>query len=294
MQLKQISREALLKPLQAVSGIVERRQTLRETYRLPAMRTQRSYKGHGARRLAAVVLSGLSLFPHSGHCGAPFATDDPATVAAGHVELLLFYQSTLSAAGRTGSLPGFEAHFGALDGFELDIVAPLAFSAPSGGGTQHGYGDTTLGAKYQLIRETDLLPLVSLVPKVTVPTGNSDRGLGNGGSQVLLATAAQKTYGSFLTYGNVGYWINNGPGNRNYWFLGWEAQYQLSAAWIIGAEIFHTTGQTSIQSPSTGFNIGAYYVFDPDAMLLFSAGRGLQNAAQTNRVSSYVGLQVSF
>ena len=28
MQLKQISRDALLKPLQAVSGIVERRQTL--------------------------------------------------------------------------------------------------------------------------------------------------------------------------------------------------------------------------------------------------------------------------
>src|ERR1700740_895822 len=28
MQLKQVSREALLKPLQAVSGIVERRQTL--------------------------------------------------------------------------------------------------------------------------------------------------------------------------------------------------------------------------------------------------------------------------
>jgi hypothetical protein len=240
------------------------------------------------------VLGSLALSPISGQCGPPFQTDDPITVAPGHVELLFFYQSTLAAAGRSGSAPGLEFHYGALDGLELDLIPALAFNTPEGGNTRWGYGDTTLGLKFRVIPESDLVPLVSLVPKFNIATGNSDRGLGNGGNQAFLTAAAQKTFGDFQTYGQVGYWINNGADNRNYWFFGWVAQYQFSDAWILGAEIFHTTGQTTGQAPSTGFNVGGYYVFDPHAMLLFSAGRGMQNAAETNRVSAYVGFQLSY
>jgi hypothetical protein len=236
----------------------------------------------------------LALLPVDGRCGAPFATDDPSTVADRHVELLAFYQNTLAAAGRSGSAPGLELHFGAADGLELDVIPQVAFSTPAGEGTRRGYGDTTFGLKYRLFPESDARPLVSLVPKFVLQTGNADRGLGNGGNQVFLALAAQKTYGSFQTYGNAGYWINNGAGNRNYWFLGWQAQYQLSHAWIVGAEIFHTSAQFSGQPSSTGFNVGGYYVFDPHSQLLFSMGRGLQNAGETNRVSAYLGFQLGF
>jgi hypothetical protein len=240
------------------------------------------------------LLSALLVFPIDVRCGPPFVTDDPGTVARGHVELLLFYQSTLNAAGRTGASPGLESHFGALDGVELDLVPALAFSIPAGASTQRGYGDTTLGLKWRLVKESENSPLVSLVPKYTIDTGNSGRGLGNGGSQVFLAVAAQKSAGSFQTYGNAGYWINNGPGNRNYWFVGGVTQYRFSEHWIIGAEVFYTTAQTQSQSDSIGFNVGGYYVFDPHAQLLFSAGRGLKNATETNRVSTYAGLQLSF
>jgi len=233
------------------------------------------------------------MFPLSGHCGAPFETEDPNTIAAGQVELLFFYASTLQAAGRSGSAPGLEVHLGALDGLEVDLVADLAFDRPGGGPTRWGYGDTTLGVKYRLVAESDATPLISLVPKFTIATGNGDRNLGNGGSQVFLAASVLKTYGAFQTYGNAGYWINNGTDNRNYWFLGWEAQYQFSDAWTLGAEVFHTTSQTRGQGASTGFNVGGYYVLNPRSQLLFSAGRGMQNAAETNRVSVYAGLQLS-
>jgi len=249
---------------------------------------------HVSLPAAGLLLAALILFPIPARCGAPFATDDPGTVKASHVELLVFYQSTLSAVGRTGVSPGFEMHFGALDGVEVDVVTPLAFSTATGSSTQRGYGDTTLGLKWRLVQESEGLPLVSLVPKFTIPTGNSDKGLGNGGSQVLLAVAAQKSAGSFQTYGNAGYWINNGLDNRNYWFVGGQAQYQFSDHWIIGAELFHTTGQTQGQSASTGFDVGGFYVFGPHGQLLFSAGRGVQNAAETNRVSVYLGFQASF
>ena len=243
---------------------------------------------------ALVLLPALILLPVGGYCGAPFQTDDPAVLAFGHVELLAFYQGTLSATGRGGTLPGLESHFGIHEKTELDLVTPLAFETPSGSGTAHGYGDTLLGLKYRLVDESATSPLVSLVPKVTIPTGNSSRGLGNGGSQVFLAAAAQWHSDRFQTYANAGYWINNGTGNRDYWFVGWQAQYAFSATWLLGAEVFHTTSQFQGQPPSTGFNLGGYCVFDPHNQLLFSAGRGLQNAAATNRASTYLGYQLSF
>lgn len=55
-----------------------------------------------------------------------------------------------------------------------------------------------------------------------------------------------------------------------------------------------TTSRVVNQPPSTGFNIGGYYVLDQHNQLLFSGGRGLQSAAETNRVSTYIGYQLSF
>jgi hypothetical protein len=247
-----------------------------------------------ARWRSLVPLSALIFFPVVAHCGAPFQTDDPNVVALGHVEVLGFYQGTLTATERSGSLPGFEFHFGIQENTELDITAPVAFNTPSGSATTRGYGDTLLGIKYRLVKQSETLPLVSFVPKVVIPTGDSARGLGNGGSQVALSVAAERQAQKLVSFANVAYWINNGSANRNYWFVGWEAQYQFSDHWIIGAEIFHTTSRVVNQPPSTGFNVGGYYVLDQHNQILFSGGRGIQKAAETNRVSAYLGYQLNF
>jgi hypothetical protein len=247
------------------------------------------------RRFGSIALLGtLALLPATGRCGAPFQTDDPNVLDVGHVELLVFYQGTLTATGRSGSSPGFESHFGIFDNAEFDVTTPVAFDTPAGSGTTRGYGDTLVGLKYRLVKESENLPLVSLVPKVSLPTGDSGRGLGNGGSQVFIAVSAERHWDKFLTFVNAGYWINNGSGNRDYAFFGGEAQYQFSDRWIIGAEIFHTSAQAVHQPFMTGFNIGGYCIFDKHNQVLFSAGRGLQNATETNRVSAYIGYQLSF
>lgn len=235
-----------------------------------------------------------TLFPFSAQCGAPFQTDDPGVLAGGHVDLLAFYQSTLAADARSGNAPGVELHVGMTHAAEIDFASSLAFSTTSGSGTRRGYGDTTIGLKYMLMPETDRLPLVSLVPKVTLATGNADRGLGNGGTRVLVGVAAQKSVGTFVTYGNVAYVVNEGSGNRDFWFAGWEAQRQLSDHWIVGAELFASGAQVAAQRGSAGFNVGGYYLLDERDQALFSLGRGLSNVHETNRVSAYVGYQHSF
>lgn len=240
------------------------------------------------RLLAAVVLSTTSL---AAWAGPPFRTDDPEAVEYKHAEFYVFTTQTLAADGRTGVLPAFEFNYGIFENVQFHLVAPYAFNTPSGQGTTHGYGDTELGVKWQFNEETETIPMIGIFPLVEIPTGNSDKGLGNGHSQIFIPIWLQKKWGSFQTYGGGGYWVNNGPDNRNYWFVGWQGQYQFCEHVILGAEVFHTTSQVQGQGSSTGFNVGGYYNFDEHNHLLFSIGKGLQNAAETNRVSSYLGYQ---
>lgn len=256
----------------------------------------------GARLLAAprrgtgALLAALALAGTSGPApaGAPFQSDDPDVVETGRYEALFYSQQTLASDGRSGVLPGLELHYGAAPSVELDLIAPLAFHSPPGGHAERGYGDTVLGLKYRLSEETKTLPEIGFVPKLDLPTGDADRGLGTGGVAWLFPIWLQKTAGNLRTYGGGGYWVNRGSGNRNYWFVGWEAEYRFSDRWVLGAEAFHTTPQTVQQASSTGFNAGGSYKVDDHGQLLFSLGKGLRNAPQTNRVSSYFGYQLSY
>ena len=239
------------------------------------------------------ALAILGPMPESAWAGAPFQTDDPAVINVAQTDILVFNQQTLAASGRSGALAAAEIHYGPSPNLEVDIGMPYNFNFPTGGSAQRGYGDTTLEVKYRLIQESETTPQVSLVPKLNLSTGNANRGLGNGGNQLFIALALQKNSGKFQMNVNGGYWINNGPDNRDYGFLGWQAQYAFASHWQLGIEIFHTTSQVVGQGPSTGFNVGGYYLFDRKNQILFSAGRGLQNAAETNRVSTYLGYQHS-
>ena len=96
------------------------------------------------------------------------------------------------------------------------------------------------------------------------------------------------------SYAAAGYWINRGPGGRNYAVFGWQVQRSVSERWTFGVEAFAVTAQANGQSTSTGFNIGGYYAIDERNQLLFSAGRGLRNVEQGNRASVYLGYQASF
>jgi hypothetical protein len=228
------------------------------------------------------------------HAGPPFRTDDPEAVEYKHAEVYVFGQETLTADGRSGVLPALEFNYGIYPKVQLHLVAPWAFDHPSQGSSARGYGDTELGVKWQLNEETEGTPMIGVFPLVEVPTGNSDKGLGNGHSQIFLPVWLQKKWGKLQTYGGGGYWINSGADNRNNWFVGWQAQYEFSERLTLGAEVFHTTRQKIDQGSSTGFNIGGYYNFDEHNHFLFSGGKGLHNASETNRFSAYIGYQYTF
>ena len=230
------------------------------------------------------------------HAGPPFRTDDPEPVELGHWEIYGFSQATHIRGDTNGVLPALEVNYGAAPNLQLHLVAPAAFDKERGQPMRYGYGDTELGVKYRFIDpgDGDWLPMVGLFPLLEFPTGDQDRGLGAGRTRAFLPIWLQKDFGPWTTYGGGGYWINPGAENKNFWFVGWLVQHRITEKLTLGAEVFHETADTIGGTSNTGFNLGGYYDFTENYHLLFSAGRGVQHAADTNQFSYYLGFQVTF
>lgn len=225
--------------------------------------------------------------------GPPFLTDDPEPVDLHHWEVYGFSAMSHVAGDTGGTLFGVEVNYGAAPNLQLHLIAPLAYDQPQGGAAVAGPGDIELGAKYRFVDRDkgDWWPQVGIFPLLEVPAGNARRGLGTGETRAYLPVWLQWDWGKWTTYGGGGYWINPGAGNRNYWFAGWLLQYQLTENFAFGGEAFHQTSDSFDGRDQTGFNLGGVYDFSEHYHLLFSAGRGLQNASLTNEFSYYFAIQ---
>ena len=248
------------------------------------------------RAVAAAPLAACLLVATAAHAGPPFLTDDPEPVDLGHWEVYGFSAATHVVGDTGGTLGGVEVNYGAAPNLQLHVIAPLAFDHPSGGPFATGLGDTEFGVKYRFITpgKDDWWPQVGVFPLIEAPTGDASRGLGAGKTRAFIPVWIQKDAGKWTTYGGGGYWINPGPGNQNYWFFGWLLQRQVTEQLAIGAELFHQSADQIGGKDSFGFNIGGIYDFNEHYHLLLSAGRGLQNSADTNRFSYYAAIQHTF
>lgn len=253
-------------------------------------------------RLGFPLLGGLFLCGLATplQAGPPFVTDDPEPVDYQHWEVYLASQTTHGMGLSVGSLPNEEAYgtlphlevnYGAAPNLQLHVIAPDAFADSTTSPRQYGYGDTELGMKYRFIQQSDSSPEVGTFPLVEVPTGSASRGLGQGQTGVYLPVWIQKDFGSWTTYGGGGYWINPGPGNRNFWFMGWLLQKQVRKNLAIGAEVFHETAQT-VGAPSTSvLNLGFVWDLTDHYHFMGSAGPAIQGPSG---YITYLAIQLTF
>jgi len=244
---------------------------------------------------AAVLLAAAAMLAGPATAGPPFRTDDPEPVDYQHWEVYAFSTGTEVHGDAAGILPGIEVNYGAAPGVQLHIIMPLAYDSADGG-TRFGYGDTELGVKIRLVDEDKdgWRPMIGVFPLIELSSGNARRGLGAGYTREFLPLWIQKSFGDWTSYGGGGYNINPGPGNKNYWFAGWYLQRQVTDQLALGGEIFHQTADRIGGGDSTGFNLGGIFDFTEHHHLLFSAGRGLQNARDSNQLSNYFGYQLTF
>jgi len=209
---------------------------------------------------------------NSVYAGPPFRTDDPETVEYRNGEFYVAHAYSNDRGGVSGTAPHLETNFGIVPNVQLHLTIPMAFSRPNGEATLYGPGDVELGVKYRFVQEAENRPMVGTFPIVHLPTGNSDRGLGNGSAQVFLPLWLQKAWGPWQTYGGGGYWINPGTDNQNFWFFGWQVQREVNKRLTIGAEIFNQTPAVKDGSYETGYNIGTMINFTENHHFIFSGG----------------------
>ena len=251
--------------------------------------------------LVALVLIATLCGARQARAGPPFITDDPEPVDLGHWEVYAFSDGAFDSGSATGVGPSIEVNYGAAPNLQLHVIGNLAFDTPTGPARQYGLGDIELGVKYRLVNpgKDDWYPEVAVFPLVELPTGDAKRGLGGGYVAAYLPVWLQKDFGDWTTYGGSGYWINPGPGNRNYWFAGWLLQRQVTKKLALGVEVFHRTSSMVGRPASSGFNFGGQYDFTDHYHLLFSAGRGgLAYAVDAGAVkyptTYYVAVQYTF
>ena len=223
--------------------------------------------------------------------GPPFLTDDPEPVDYQNWEFYIASMNTQTADGWSGTAPHVELNYGVITNVQLHLIAPLAYNAPSGGGSHYGYGDTELGVKFRFIEETERMPQVGVFPLLEVPTGNESDGLGSGHVQAFLPVWLQKSSGDWTIYGGGGYGINPGDGNENWGFVGAVLQRQVTKNVLLGGEIYHRTTMQAGGRDDTAFNIGTVIDFTEHQHLLFSAGRSIDGPTD---FQCYIAWQFTF
>jgi hypothetical protein len=240
-----------------------------------------------AHHIAWALAGAGMLSPALACAGPPYQTDDPEPVEYRHWEFYLASQYELTHDGATGTAPHVEINYGAMPNLQLHLIAPLAYSRPSGGPTQYGGGDVELGAKLRFVREGKRMPMVGTFPLVELPTGSEARGLGTGRLHVFIPLWLQKTVGHWQTYGGGGYWLNPGEGNRDFWYVGWLVQRQLSKRAALGTELFDTTADRVGGSGNLQFNVGLVLDLTNRHHLLVSTGRGLTGKSRFQAYFAY-------
>jgi Putative MetA-pathway of phenol degradation len=247
--------------------------------------------GRALKATIVVLFLQLALGQIAAWAGPPFFTDDPEPVEYRHGEIYAASQYIQARDGKSATLPHFEFNYGVAPNTMLHLITPFLYVKPEGEPSQYGYGDTELGIKFRFIHETDSIPMVGTFPLIEWPTGDSDRGLGNGQAQIFLPLWLQKSWGPWTTYGGAGYWINQGEGNKNWWYFGWLLQREISEQFVLGGEIFHRTISEEGGEASTGFNLGAVINITDNHHILLSAGRDFDGP---NLFTGYVAYQYTF
>lgn len=245
-------------------------------------------------RLAGLTAAFLSLLlrPLPAWGGPPFSTDDPDPGKPGDWELITFGANNRALHISSGATPGVEFNFSPFSGTSIAVVAPMVYQPQKGAPNDWGTGDIDISWKQELFKQDENgSPLtISVVPAIEPPSGDPKRNLGTGYVHAFFPVWAQREFDDWTLYGGGGYWINPGPGHKNYWFAGAVLQRKITDDLSVGVELNHESADALNDRDTSAFNVGATYKITEHLNIYASIGRGIQNAAQTNELSWYFGL----
>jgi len=207
-----------------------------------------------------------------------FFVDNPVPLPVGQVFLDFHSTFTKIKTGTGADVPILWVLMGVQPDLQLRVDLPLSLSDPKIGKTHYGYGDTRVCAKYRFVRETESMPTIATYPKISLPSGNAAKGLGNGKWFGTFPLWLQKQWGPLKITMGAGYGINHAKGKKNYPFGGMLVQWQFSRNFMLGNEIYSEGRKSLTEGGRLVYNFGGSYFFTPSRSILFSLGHSIYGA----------------
>lgn len=198
--------------------------------------------------LRAPLLLGAALLAAAGpaHAAHPLITDDTGTQGAGRWQLEASTDHSRArerAAGLTAWQREFNATLthGLTDDLDAAVSLPWQRASATDEPGARGMGDAALLAKWRFHENEAQGWSLALRPELSLPSGNSDKGLGNGRAGAALTLISSIERGPWTWLVNAGLtWNHNRLGERSgLWAVStavlWAATPQLSLVADIGA-----------------------------------------------------------
>ncbi|MGD8718154.1 MAG: transporter [Candidatus Zixiibacteriota bacterium] len=137
--------------------------------------------------------------------GRPLSTEDAYGVAARglEVEVGFDYVSVDEAGQEYG--PCFVGTYGVLDTLNVAAEVPVVIISPEEGDGESGIGDVALRAKIMAFGDEEAGPALAFVPEAKLATGDDEKGLGSGTTDVGALAAFSFATGPLALHANVGY-----------------------------------------------------------------------------------------
>ena len=222
------------------------------------------------------------------NAGPPFVTDDPEPPPPGTWEINVPFTIERSGGKTAMEAPLFDFNYG-LPNIQLALQIPIEVSRGSARATEVGPGDMLLGVKWRFLNNESSQFQLGIYPQLLVPTGNHARDLGEGSPAFLLPIVAQKSWGKWTAYGNVGFWWQTASKTRNYFIAGAVLERELSDRLTLGAEFFGNSPRERAGRADVAFNVGGTFKLNNHLNLLFSGGRGISGDVTA---MGYIGIQI--
>ena len=171
-------------------------------------------------------LTGLLLaISQSAYAAHPLVTDDTGVQGAGGIQLEMNTDWSRQN-GDAGHVGAFTFTYGVTDTLDVFLNLPQTFQATGGTGS----GDISLGAKWHYYDEDGLS--LALKPELFTPSGDADKGLGNGRSSAGLTGIASYEIGAWTLHGNLGL-------NYNRFQLESDQQSRRKTVWRASAAVWY-------------------------------------------------------
>jgi len=229
----------------------------------------------------------------SGQGGPPMITDDPGTVAKGHLEFNSGITTEHTSSESLYEFPFIDLNYGVSDRQHINFEIPIVSRYASGVGSQRGIGKVGLGTKLRFVDQENLGIDISTHPAVFFVISNNavDNGVIEDGTEVYIPLEIQKRISNHFLGAEIGRSINTqSPDLWTYGVLyGSEFNSRVNAAVEINGNSNDTFNETTIF-----LNLGARITMTQRLKLLLSGGKSIVlPVGMENVYVGYLALQLA-